>query len=61
MYDLRHSARQLGHDARLTLTVYGHIFEELDGSPQIDAESAIKAAREAHVRVSVAPALAATP
>jgi integrase len=73
-YDLRHSfaslllhegrnviyvARQLGHDARLTLTVYGHVLEELDGSPQLDVASAIHAAREARVRVSFAPTLAA--
>jgi integrase len=73
-YDLRHSfaslllhegrsviyvARQLGHDARLTLTVYGHVVEELDGTPQIDATSAIEAAREAHVRGSFAPRRAA--
>jgi Phage integrase family len=73
-YDLRHSfaslllhegrnviyvARQLGHDARLTLTVYGHVLEELDGSPQLDVASAIQAAREARVRVSFAPTLAA--
>jgi integrase len=69
-YDLRHSfaslllhegrnviyvSRQLGHDARLTLTVYGHVIEELDGAPQTDAASAIRVAREAHVRVSFAP------
>ena len=71
-YDLRHSfaslllhegrnviyvARQLGHDARLTLTVYGHVIEELDSAPQTDAASAIQAAREAHVRPSFAPTL----
>jgi integrase len=59
-YDLRHSfaslllhegrnviyvARQLGHDARLTLSTYGHVIEELDGAPQMDAEAAIQAAR----------------
>lgn len=73
-YDLRHSfaslllhegrsviyaARQLGHDARLTLTVYGHVIEELEGSQHLDAEATIGAAREAHVRVSFAPALTA--
>lgn len=47
-------ARQLGHDARLTLTVYGHVVEELDGTPQLDAAAAITAARAAHVRVSFA-------
>jgi integrase len=70
-YDLRHSfaslllhegrnviymARQLGHDARLTLTVYGHVMEELDGSPHADAASARQAARDSHVRASFAPA-----
>jgi hypothetical protein len=25
----------LGHDARLTLSTYGHVIDELDGSPQI--------------------------
>ena len=59
-YDLRHSfaslllhegrsvmyvARQLGHDARLTLSAYGHVIDELDDSPQIPAEDAIRAAR----------------
>jgi len=38
-------ARQLGHDARLTLGTYGHVIEELDGAPQWDAEAAILAAR----------------
>jgi integrase len=60
-YDLRHSfaslllhegrsviyvARQLGHDARLTLTTYGHVIDELEGSPTRDAEAAIRTARE---------------
>jgi integrase len=59
-YDLRHSfasallhegrsviyvARQLGHDARYTLSTYGHVIDELDGQPQISAEDAIRAAR----------------
>jgi integrase len=59
-YDLRHSfaslllhegrtviyvARQLGHDARLTLSTYGHVIDELDGTPHIDAEEAIALAR----------------
>jgi integrase len=38
-------ARQLGHDARLTLTRYGHVIDELDEQPRIDAETAIQAAR----------------
>lgn len=59
-YDLRHSfaslllhegrsviyvARQLGHDARLTLTRYGHVIDELEDSPRIDAEAVIADAR----------------
>jgi integrase len=59
-YDLRHSfaslllhegrsviyvARQLGHDARLTLTRYGHVIDELEDSPRIEAEVAIADAR----------------
>lgn len=59
-YDLRHSfaslllhegrsviyvARQLGHDARLTLTRYGHVIDELEDSPRIQAEAAIVEAR----------------
>jgi integrase len=38
-------ARQLGHDARLTLSTYGHVIDELDDAPQIPAEDAIRAAR----------------
>jgi integrase len=59
-YDLRHGfaslllhegrsviyvARQLGHDARLTLTRYGHVIDELEDTPQIEAETAIANAR----------------
>lgn len=59
-YDLRHSfaslllhegrsviyvARQLGHGAELTLRTYGHVIDELDGAPQLEAEAAIRAAR----------------
>jgi integrase len=61
-YDLRHSfaslllhegrsvtyvARQLGHDARLTLGTYGHVIAELDDAPRVSAEDAIQAARRA--------------
>jgi integrase len=61
-YDLRHSfaslllhegrdviyvARQLGHGAELTLRTYGHVIEELEDSPQLPAEEAIRQAREA--------------
>jgi integrase len=38
-------ARQLGHDARLTLGTYGHVIDELDEVPRIAAEDAIRAAR----------------
>ena len=59
-YDLRHSfaslllhegrsviyvARQLGHDARLTLTRYGHVIDELEDTPRIEPEAAIAEAR----------------
>jgi integrase len=61
-YDLRHSfaslllhegrsviyvARQLGHDARLTLSTYGHVIDELEDVPNIAAEAAIITARQA--------------
>jgi integrase len=61
-YDLRHSfaslllhegrsviyvARQLGHDARLTLTRYGHVIDELEDTPRIEAEAAIADVRRA--------------
>jgi integrase len=60
-YDLRHSfaslllhegrdviyvARQLGHGAELTLRTYGHVIEELEDSPRLSAEEAIRQARE---------------
>ena len=59
-YDLRHSfaslllhegrsviyvARQLGHDARLTLTRYGHVIDELEDTLRIEAEAAVADAR----------------
>jgi integrase len=59
-YDLRHSfaslllhegrsviyvARQLGHDARLTLTTYGHVMDEFEDAPRLDAVTAITDAR----------------
>jgi integrase len=40
-----YAARQLGHDARLTLTTYGHVIDELDELPRVPAEEAIRAAR----------------
>lgn len=60
-YDLRHSfaslllhegrsviyvARQLGHGAQLTLGTYGHVIDELDDTPHIDAATAIAQARQ---------------
>jgi integrase len=30
-------ARQLGHDARLTLSTYGHVMDEFEDAPQLDA------------------------
>jgi integrase len=59
-YDLRHSyasllihegrsviyvARQLGHDARLTLTTYGHVMDEFEDAPRLEAHTAITNAR----------------
>ena len=38
-------ARQMGHDAKLTLSTYGHVIDELDGAPRVPAEDAIRAAR----------------
>lgn len=38
-------ARQLGHDARLALTRYGHVIDELEDTPRLDAEAAIASAR----------------
>lgn len=39
--------QELVHDARLTLTKYGHVIDELDDAPRLDAETAIRQAREA--------------
>jgi hypothetical protein len=38
-------ARQLGRDARLTLTRDGHVMDELEDTPRIEAEVAIADAR----------------
>ncbi len=38
-------ARQLGHDARLTLTRYGHVIDELEDQPNVSAETSIREAR----------------
>jgi len=42
-------ARQMGHDAKLTLGTYGHEIEELEDAPRVPAEDAIRAARSAGV------------
>jgi integrase len=61
-YDLRHSfaslllaegksvhyvARQLGHSPALTLSTYGHLFDEYEDADRINAEHEIKQARHA--------------
>ena len=46
-------ARQLGHDARLTLGTYGHVIDELDEAPRIAAEDAIQAARGTRCSIGV--------
>jgi hypothetical protein len=38
-------ARQLGHDARLTLSTYGHVMDEFEDAPLLDAHTAIANAR----------------
>jgi hypothetical protein len=43
---IMHVARQFGHNARLTLTTYGHVIDEFEDQPRIPAEDAIRAARE---------------
>jgi hypothetical protein len=48
-------APQLGHDARLTLTTYGHVIDELDEEPPVAADDAIRAAR----RTPCAPGVSA--
>jgi integrase len=39
-------ARQMGHDATLTLNTYGHVIDELEDAPRVPAEVAIRAARD---------------
>lgn len=75
-YDLRHSfaslllhegqnviyvARQLGHDASLTLGTYGHVIEELEGMPQQSAEDAIKDARATSAAHQLPKAVSSSP
>lgn len=38
-------ARELGHGAQLTLETYGHVIDELDEAPRLEAEAAIRQAR----------------
>ena len=38
-------ARQLGHDARLTLSTYGHVMDEFEDMPRLDAQTVIAEAR----------------
>jgi integrase len=38
-------ARQMGHDAKLTLSTSGHVIDELEEAPRVPAEDAIRAAR----------------
>lgn len=52
-------ARQLGHDARLTLGTYGHVIDELDEAPRIAAEDAIRAARDTPCVSGVSEAVSA--
>jgi hypothetical protein len=40
-------ARQLGHDARLTLGTYGHVMDEFEDMPRLDAQAATAEARAA--------------
>jgi hypothetical protein len=40
------AARQLGHDASLTLSRYAHVVDELEDAPRQDAEASTLAARE---------------
>lgn len=66
-YDLRHSfaslllhegrdviyvARQLGHGAELTLRTYGHVIDELEDTPRLSAEEAIRLARNGTGKVT---------
>ena len=46
-------ARQLGHDARLTLGTYGHVIDELEDTPQLPAEQAIREARGTRCAIGV--------
>jgi len=49
-------ARQLGHDACLTLTRYGHVIDELEDAPHIEAEAAIANTRR-EVRMNRPPSV----
>lgn len=45
--------RQPGHDATLTLNRYGHVIDELEEAPRLDAEAAIRAVRRESCTSSV--------
>jgi hypothetical protein len=47
-------AREMGHDAKLTLSTYGHVIDELEDAPRVSAEDAIRAARETSCVTGVA-------
>jgi integrase len=53
-------ARQLGHGAQLTLSTYGHVIDELEDAPRLDAEEAIRLARAECVPVSFPRATSST-
>lgn len=70
-YDLRHSfaslllaegrtihyvAKQLGHSPEMTSRTYGHVVEEFEDSPRIDAEREIAKARDSRSGTPVVPA-----
>jgi integrase len=70
-YSLRHSfvslllaegrsvldvAQQAGHKASLSLDTYGHLFADFDGREKVDAEAAIRMAREAVAGTARRPA-----
>ena len=38
-------ARQMGHGAELTMRTYGHVIDELEDAPRLQAEEAIAQAR----------------
>ena len=59
--DVIYVARQLGHGAELALRTYGHVIEELEDSPQLRAEEAIRRAREVHATGAMYPSCTSDP